>query len=49
MSLAASRRSASAVGECRILVRGRLSINKRMDRVRHATGLLGGPFEERNG
>jgi hypothetical protein len=44
-----ARLAAEAVGEFRILVRGRLSINKRMDRVRHATGLLGGPFEERNG
>ena len=44
-----ARLAAEAVGEFRILIRGRLSINKRMDRVRHATGLLGGPFEERNG
>lgn len=33
----------------RVLVQGRMSFNKRMDRVRHATGLLDGPFEERNG
>jgi 1-acyl-sn-glycerol-3-phosphate acyltransferase len=31
------------------LVSGRLSVNKRMDRVRHAAGLLDGPFEARNG
>jgi 1-acyl-sn-glycerol-3-phosphate acyltransferase len=31
------------------LVRGAASINKRLDRVRHALGLLDGPFEERNG
>jgi 1-acyl-sn-glycerol-3-phosphate acyltransferase len=33
----------------RILVPGRLSINKRMDRLRHSLGLLPGDFEERNG
>jgi 1-acyl-sn-glycerol-3-phosphate acyltransferase len=32
-----------------VLVEGRLSINKRMDRVRHRLGLLRGRFEERNG
>lgn len=31
------------------LARGRLSINKRLDRVRHAAGLLAGRFEARNG
>ncbi len=31
------------------LVEGRLSVNKRMDRFRHAIGLLDGPFESRNG
>jgi chlorobactene lauroyltransferase len=31
------------------LTRGSLSINKRLDRVRHALGLLRGPFEARNG
>jgi chlorobactene lauroyltransferase len=31
------------------LVPGRLSVNKRLDRVRHAVGLLRGPFEARNG
>jgi len=30
-------------------VTGKLSINKRMDRVRHSLGLLRGPFEARNG
>jgi chlorobactene lauroyltransferase len=33
----------------RPLVEGRLSVNKRLDRVRHALGLLRGPFEARNG
>jgi chlorobactene lauroyltransferase len=33
----------------RLLVAGKLSINKRMDRVRHRLGLLRGDFEERNG
>ena len=31
------------------LAGGRLSVNKRLDRVRHAVGLLRGPFEVRNG
>jgi 1-acyl-sn-glycerol-3-phosphate acyltransferase len=31
------------------LVRGRLSVNKRMDRFRHRVGLLRGEFEARNG
>jgi chlorobactene lauroyltransferase len=31
------------------LAAGRLSINKRLDRVRHAVGLLRGPFAARNG
>ncbi len=31
------------------LVAGRLSINKRLDRVRHAAGTIDGPFEQRNG
>jgi len=31
------------------LASGSLSINKRLDRVRHALGLLRGPFEARNG
>lgn len=33
----------------RPLVRGRLSVNKRMDRFRHRVGLLRGEFEARNG
>jgi chlorobactene lauroyltransferase len=32
-----------------VLIRGRLSVNKRLDRVRHSVGALEGPFEERNG
>ena len=35
--------------EFEILVPGRMSINKRLDRVRHFFGLLKGPFERRNG
>jgi hypothetical protein len=31
------------------LAAGRLSVNKRLDRFRHAVGLLGGSFEARNG
>lgn len=31
------------------LASGRLSVNKRLDRFRHAIGLLGGRFEPRNG
>ena len=31
------------------LTLGRLSVNKRLDRFRHAVGLLRGPFEARNG
>jgi chlorobactene lauroyltransferase len=31
------------------LTAGRLSVNKRLDRFRHAVGLLRGPFEARNG
>jgi 1-acyl-sn-glycerol-3-phosphate acyltransferase len=31
------------------LARGRLSVNKRLDRFRHAVGLLGGRYEARNG
>jgi chlorobactene lauroyltransferase len=40
---------AEALGGFRVLVSGRLSVNKRMDRFRHAVGLLRGPFETRNG
>lgn len=38
-----------SLGAFRTIVAGPLSINKRMDRVRHALGLLHGPFEARNG
>jgi len=38
-----------SLGAFRTIVTGRLSINKRMDRLRHAVGLLRGPFETRNG
>jgi len=44
-----ARLAAEAVADFTPLVPGRLSINKRMDRVRHAMGLLDGPFEARNG
>jgi hypothetical protein len=44
-----ARLGAEDVGAFRVLIRGRLSINKRMDQVRHAAGMLEGPFEERNG
>ncbi len=44
-----ARLAAERLEGFRTLVPGRLSINKRMDRVRHALGLLRGPFEERNG
>jgi chlorobactene lauroyltransferase len=33
----------------RMLVTGKLSVNKRMDRFRHAVGLLRGEFQARNG
>ena len=33
----------------RPLAEGKLSVNKRLDRFRHAMGLLRGPFEARNG
>jgi chlorobactene lauroyltransferase len=41
--------SEEAHGSFRTLVAGKLSVNKRMDRFRHAVGLLRGPFEARNG
>jgi 1-acyl-sn-glycerol-3-phosphate acyltransferase len=37
------------LGAFRPLAAGRLSVNKRLDRFRHAIGLLRGPFEARNG
>jgi 1-acyl-sn-glycerol-3-phosphate acyltransferase len=41
--------AAEQVAGFRPLAPGRLSINKRLDRARHAVGLLRGPFEARNG
>jgi 1-acyl-sn-glycerol-3-phosphate acyltransferase len=38
-----------ALDAFRPLARGRLSVNKRLDRFRHAAGLLRGPFQARNG
>jgi len=43
------RLSTEALNGFRILVPGKPSINKRMDRVRHSLGLLRGPFDARNG
>lgn len=43
------RLRSESVNGFELLVSGRLSINKRMDRVRHAVGLLRGRFEARNG
>jgi chlorobactene lauroyltransferase len=43
------RLRAEAVAGFDVLVDGKLSVNKRMDRFRHAVGLLRGPFEARNG
>jgi acyltransferase-like protein len=40
---------AERLGGFQTIVEGRLSVNKRMDRVRHAVGLLRGRFEPRNG
>lgn len=37
------------LAEFRVLLPGRLSVNKRLDRVRHALGTVPGPFERRNG
>ncbi len=37
------------VDDFRVIVQGKLSVNKRADRLRHATGLLDGTFEARNG
>ena len=44
-----TRLSREALEGFRLLVPGKLSVNKRMDRVRHRLGLLRGPFEARNG
>ncbi len=43
------RLATESLGEFEVLVPGRLSINKRVDRARHALGLLPGPFHPRNG
>jgi len=42
-------RDAERLAEFRPLVRGSLSLNKRLDRLRHRLGWLDGPYEERNG
>lgn len=44
-----ARLAEEALAPFRVLVPGRLSINKRMDLVRHRLGLLRGDFEARNG
>ena len=41
--------SVEQVAAFKPLAAGRLSVNKRLDRFRHALGLLRGPFEARNG
>jgi 1-acyl-sn-glycerol-3-phosphate acyltransferase len=40
---------AEQVADFALLLQGRLSINKRLDRVRHAAGTIDGPFDPRNG
>jgi hypothetical protein len=42
-------RDAERLAEFGLLVRGSLSLNKRLDRLRHRLGWLEGPYEERNG
>lgn len=49
VALLDERLAAERVEAFRVLVPGKLSVNKRMDRVRHALGLMRGPFEARNG
>jgi hypothetical protein len=44
-----ARLAEERVEDFRVLVEGKLSVNKRADRLRHATGLLEGEFEARNG
>jgi len=44
-----SARDAERLAEFGLLVRGSLSLNKRLDRLRHRLGWLDGPYEERNG
>ncbi|HOX19308.1 MAG TPA: lysophospholipid acyltransferase family protein [Gemmatimonadales bacterium] len=46
--LDAARRE-ERLDEFRLLVRGSISLNKRLDRIRHRLGWLDGPYEERNG
>jgi hypothetical protein len=41
--------SREELGAFEPLARGRLSVNKRLDRLRHAVGFLGGRYEARNG
>jgi chlorobactene lauroyltransferase len=41
--------AAEDLARFRVLIKGKLSVNKRMDRFRHRVGLLGGTFEARNG
>jgi 1-acyl-sn-glycerol-3-phosphate acyltransferase len=43
------RLAAEQLDGFRSLAPGRLSVNKQLDRARHAVGLLRGPFEARNG
>ena len=43
------RLATESLEELEVLIPGRLSVNKRLDRVRHALGFLRGPFERRNG
>jgi 1-acyl-sn-glycerol-3-phosphate acyltransferase len=42
-------RNAERLAEFRPLVRGSISLNKRLDRLRHRLGWLDGPYEARNG
>jgi len=42
-------RAREELGPFRTLVPGSLSLNKRLDRIRHRLGWLDGPYEERNG
>ena len=42
-------RDGERLEEFELVVRGSLSLNKRLDRLRHRLGWLDGPFEERNG
>lgn len=44
-----ARLRAEQVEGFRQLLQGRLSVNKQLDRVRHAAGTIDGPFEARNG